>query len=147
VLILKAVKVLCFDTLLQVFILKVVRVAGSVFLQVTPVVRGSMRNRLRSEGGETPRGAYDGGSAAWRGSVEVPPTRVFSKKRLQVIENNGKLCGKERKERAKRLQTAENMGFAIEAQRHRVENWKPAPHAPGQLRSLSRKRGCGKSDS
>jgi len=57
VLILKVVKVLCFDTLLQVFILKVVRVAGSVFLQVTPVVRGSMRNRLRSEGGETPRGA------------------------------------------------------------------------------------------
>jgi hypothetical protein len=37
---------------------------------------------------------------------------VFWQKRLQVIENKGKECGKERKERTKRLQVSEYMGFA-----------------------------------
>jgi len=45
---------------------------------------------------------------------------VFLKKRLQTIENKRQECAKERKERPKRLQTAENMGFATEAQRHRA---------------------------
>jgi len=45
---------------------------------------------------------------------------VFLKKRLQTIENKRRECVKERKERSKRLQTAENMGFATEAQRHRA---------------------------
>jgi hypothetical protein len=40
------------------------------------------------------------------------PPRVFCKKRLQTVENKGKECRKERKETTKRLQTAENMGFA-----------------------------------
>jgi hypothetical protein len=44
---------------------------------------------------------------------------VFWKKRLQTIENKGRECGKERKERYKRLQAAENMGFAAETWRHR----------------------------
>ena len=81
-------------------ILKVVRVAVSVFLQVTPVVRGSMRNRLRSEGGEVPRGAYDDRSAAWCGGVRVPPPRVFWEKRLQAIENKGRRAKNEGKEAA-----------------------------------------------
>jgi hypothetical protein len=42
------------------------------------------------------------------------------KKRLQTIENKRRECAKKRKERPKRLQTAENMGFATEAQRHRA---------------------------
>jgi hypothetical protein len=81
VLILKVVKVLCFDTLLQVLILKVVRVAVSVFLQ--PFAKCALF-----------------GSAAWRGSVEVPPTRVFWEKRLQAIENKGRRAKKEDKEAA-----------------------------------------------
>ncbi len=62
----------------------------------------------------------DGGSEGRRGSVGVPPTpRVFWEKRLQTIENKGRERGKERKERYKRLQAAENMGFATEALRRR----------------------------
>ena len=44
---------------------------------------------------------------------------MFWKKRLQTIENKGRERGKERKERYKRLQAAENMGFASETRRHR----------------------------
>jgi hypothetical protein len=79
VLILKEVKVLCFDTLLQVLILKVVRVAVSAFLQ--PFAK-----------------CAPFGSEAWRGSVEVPPTRVFWEKRLQAIENKGRRAKREGKE-------------------------------------------------
>ncbi len=79
--ILKMVKVLCFDTLLQVLILKVVRVAVSVFLQ--PFAK-----------------CAPFGSETWRGSVEVPPTRVFWEKRLQVIENKGRRTKREGKEAA-----------------------------------------------
>ncbi len=75
------VKVLCFDTLLQVLILKVVRVAVSVFLQ--PFAK-----------------CAPFGSEAWRGSVGVPPPRVFWEKRLQVIENKGRRAKKEGKEAA-----------------------------------------------
>jgi hypothetical protein len=39
---------------------------------------------------------------------------VSWEKRLQTIENKERECGKERKERYKRLQAAENMGFAAE---------------------------------
>jgi len=39
----------------------------------TPVVTGSMRNRMRAQGIEAPRGAYDGGIEGWRGCAEVPP--------------------------------------------------------------------------
>jgi hypothetical protein len=46
---------------------------------------------------------------------------VFWKKRLQTIENKGRERGKEHKERYKRLQAAENMGFATETWRHRGE--------------------------
>jgi hypothetical protein len=46
---------------------------------------------------------------------------VFWEKRLQTIENKGRERGKERKERYKRLQAAENMGFATETWRHRGE--------------------------
>jgi hypothetical protein len=98
VFILKEVKVVCFDILLQVFILKVLRVAVSVFSRASPVVTGSMRNRLKSEGVEAPRGAYDDGGEAWRGSVGVPPPRVFWEKRLQAIENKGRRAKKEGKE-------------------------------------------------
>src|SRR6266478_8089801 len=48
-----------------------------------------------------------------------PPPRVFCEKRLQTIENKGRERGKERRERCKRLQAAENMGFARETRRHR----------------------------
>jgi len=48
-----------------------------------------------------------------------PPTRVFSQKRLQSIEDKGRERGKEREETTKRLQVSENMGFATEALRRR----------------------------
>jgi hypothetical protein len=44
---------------------------------------------------------------------------VFWEKRLQPIENKGREREKERKERYKRLQAAENMRFATEALRPR----------------------------
>jgi len=37
---------------------------------------------------------------------------VFSEKRLEVAENKGNGCAKERKETTKRLQILENNGFA-----------------------------------
>src|SRR5229473_1256520 len=37
-----------------------------------------------------------------------PPPRVFSEKRLEVAENKGNGCAKERKETTKRLEVAEN---------------------------------------
>src|SRR5229473_4701838 len=39
----------------------------------TPVVTGSMRNRLRPQGIEAPRGAYDGGSEACPDVPRDPP--------------------------------------------------------------------------
>ena len=83
------------------------------------MVTGSMRNRVRAKGIEAPCGACEGGSEARRGSVGVPPPRVFWEKRLQPIENKGREREKERKERYKRLQAAENMRFATEALRPR----------------------------
>ena len=77
----KVVKVICFDTLLQVLILKVVRVAVSVFLQ--PFAK-----------------CAPFGSEAWREGVGVPPPRVFLEKRLQAIENKGRRPKKESKEAA-----------------------------------------------
>ncbi len=64
-----------------------------------------------------------------RRSPKGTPTRVFLQKRLQAVENKRWERGKERKERTKRRQTTENMGFATptgsgqaETRRHRVEN-------------------------
>jgi len=48
----------------------------------TPVVTGSMRNRMSAQRIEAPRGGYEGGSEARRGSVGVLPPRVFCEKRL-----------------------------------------------------------------
>src|SRR6266851_178054 len=46
----------------------------------TPVVTGSMRNRVRAQGIEAPRGACDGGSEARRESVGYPhPPGVLQK--------------------------------------------------------------------
>jgi len=39
--------------------------------------------------------------------IVTTPTRVFWQKRLQAVENNGRECGKERKETTKRLQPNE----------------------------------------
>jgi hypothetical protein len=64
------------------------------------VVTGSMRNRLRQQGIEALRGAYDGGSQAWHGCAETPPPRVFPKKRLQMIENKRRDSEKDGKEAA-----------------------------------------------
>jgi hypothetical protein len=52
---------------------------------------------------------------------------VFLQKRLQPVENTGRGRRKEGKETPKRRQTAENMGFATEAQ---SENWECAPPPP-----------------
>src|SRR5713226_2169623 len=70
---------------------------------------------------------------------QVPPPRVFWKKRLQTIENKGRERGKERKERYKRLQAAENMGFATETRRHRSPEQAEAPHPPGVFVSADSK--------
>ncbi len=66
--ILKGVKVVCFDTLLQVLILNdlhgakiLVRERQGVVQQYTPVVTGSMRNRVMAQGIAAPRDADDGG--------------------------------------------------------------------------------------
>jgi hypothetical protein len=56
---------------------------------------------------------------------------VFWEKRLQTIENKGRERGKERKERYKRLQAAENMGFATETRRHRGPEQADRPPSPG----------------
>src|SRR5260370_15319023 len=44
----------------------------------TPVVTGSMRNRVRPQGIEAPRGACDDASKGWRVAAEAPPSRVFA---------------------------------------------------------------------
>jgi hypothetical protein len=82
----------------------------------------------------------DSGSEDRRGSVGVPPTPVFWEKRLQTIENKGRERGKERKERYKRVQTAENMGFATEALRRRDpdRNVGYTPVATGSMWKLLR---------
>jgi hypothetical protein len=43
-----------------------------------------------------------------------PPPPVFWQKSPESIENKGKTCGKERKERTKSPQAAESMRFAAE---------------------------------
>src|SRR5258707_7488728 len=62
---------------------------------------------------------------------QVPTPRMFWEKRLQTIENKGRERGKERKERYKRLQAAENMGFATETRRHRSPEQTETPPSPG----------------
>jgi len=62
------------------------------------VAIGSMCNRVSAQGTEALRGACDGGSATWGVTVGVPSPGVFWQKRLQPIENEGKVCRKERKE-------------------------------------------------
>jgi len=48
-------------------------------------------------------------SGEWRSDgrprkvATTPPPRVFCKKRLQAVENKGRECGKEGKEKTKRL--------------------------------------------
>jgi len=64
----------------------------------TPVVTRSMRNRLRPQGIEALRGAYDGVGEAWHGNVEVPPPPGILQKSLQVIENTGRGSRKEAQE-------------------------------------------------
>jgi hypothetical protein len=64
VFILKEVKVVCFDTLLQVLILREMEAA---------IKRGGRETMEREE---------------------VPPPRVFWEKRLQTIENKGNECRK-----------------------------------------------------
>jgi hypothetical protein len=66
----------------------------------TPVVTGSMRNWLRPVGIEALRGAYDGGCKRDRMDTDVPPTRVFCEKRLQVIDSKGRARKKEGQEAA-----------------------------------------------
>ncbi len=56
---------------------------------------------------------------------------MFREKRLQTIENKGRERGKERKERYKRLQAAENMGFATETRRHKGPEQAETPPSPG----------------
>jgi hypothetical protein len=95
VFILKVVKVLCFDTLLQVLILKVVRVVSSMSLPSfardgadtdPPAGKSSTQRPLRSE---------------HRGHrVITPPPRVFWEKRLQAVENKGQELQNKRKEAA-----------------------------------------------
>src|SRR6266851_4079433 len=80
------VKVLRFDTLLQVLILKVVRVAISVFLQ--PFARGDKSGLPQSHGS----------TEAESGATVTPPSRVFCKKSAEVIENKGREPQKERQE-------------------------------------------------
>jgi|GraSoi_2013_60cm_1033757.scaffolds.fasta_scaffold00064_8 hypothetical protein len=65
-----------------------------------PVVTGSMRNWLRPVGIEALRGAYDGGCKRDRMDTDVPPTRVFCEKRLQVIDSKGRARKKEGQEAA-----------------------------------------------
>jgi hypothetical protein len=55
---------------------------------------------------------------------------VFWEKRPQTIENQGRECRKERKEREKRRQIPENNGFATEARVGR-EIGGLYPHTPG----------------
>ena len=68
-----------------------------------------------------------------------PHPGVFREKRLQTIENKGRERGKERKERYKRLQAAENMGFATETRRHRGPEQGEAPTHPGVFVSADSK--------
>ena len=66
---------------------------------------------------------------------------MFCEKRLQTIENKGRERGKERKERYKRLQAAENMGFTTETRLPdglaRRAQRRLTPHTPGILRKSS----------
>ena len=105
-LILNVVKVLCFDTLLQVLILKVVKVAGSVHLQ--PVVKCDafevpQEAPPRSSGQAAQAGQAPQGSGVNKGchTEYAPPTRVFWEKRLQAVENKERELQKEAQEAAR----------------------------------------------
>jgi hypothetical protein len=76
VLILKEVKVVCFDTLSQVLILKEMEERSTISKKGDEI--GSPSRRVSPEGG-------------------MPPP-VFCKKRLQAIENKGRELQKERQE-------------------------------------------------
>jgi hypothetical protein len=174
VFILNVVKVLCFDTLLQVLILKVVKVAVSALLQL--FARGDksglpQRHRGTELGGTcdlsircSPVGMHflraelekltvGHGLAAARAAAnppecttcclvarsftsadpcqslspslvleeeqrldtpQVPPPRVFLKKRLQAVENKGNECGKKRKERKRGCKRLKGRGLRLE---------------------------------
>jgi hypothetical protein len=71
------------------------------------------------------------------GDLTAPPPRVFSEKRLQIIENKGNECEKERKDTAKRLQADANKRVGtLEGTEGLDENRKTAPAPPGQRRSM-----------
>ena len=57
-----------------------------------------MRNRVKAQGIEAPRGAYDGGSEGLARKCRGTHPRVFCKKRLQTIENKGRCSQKEGQE-------------------------------------------------
>jgi hypothetical protein len=50
---------------------------------------------------------------AERRASGVPPTRVFSEKRLQAAENKGSRCGITAKERSKRRQSLRNKELGV----------------------------------
>jgi len=77
----------------------------------TPVVTGSMRNRVRAQGIEV-RGACDGGNEAPGGGVGYPPPGCFAKrgsKLLKTKDGSGRRW-------TNRLQMLENNGFVAETQ-------------------------------
>jgi hypothetical protein len=83
VLILKEVEVLCFDTLLQVLILKEMQER-----------RGTGEARVRK-----PRQTITQRRRGREGAAETPTPRVFLSKSAQVIETKGRESQKERQER------------------------------------------------
>jgi hypothetical protein len=83
VFILKVLKVLCFDTLLQVLILKVDRRATTKAKDNAP---------FEAQGKEPRR------TRRCRRGIQYPTPPVLCEKRLQTIENKGKEMEKERQE-------------------------------------------------
>ena len=67
----------------------------------TPVVTGSMRNRVRAQGIEAPRGADGGGSEAWRGSWGTHIPRCFCKRVRKLLKTKDGSRKKERKEKSR----------------------------------------------
>ncbi len=131
VLILKEVKVVCFDILLQVLILKEMQERtgiGERWGEIGSRSRMAMPEPKSREGG-------------------MPP-RVFLQKSPQAIENKRLERAKERKERKrvrKRLKTkgrlggqGRQIGFATEAQRHRAREQEYTPVTTGSMRNVLR---------
>ena len=129
-LILKEVKVVCFDILLQVLILKEMQERtgiGERWGEIGSRSRMAMPEPKSREGG-------------------MPP-RVFLQKSPQAIENKRLERAKERKERKrvrKRLKTkgrlggqGRQIGFATEAQRHRAREQEYTP-TTGSMRNVLR---------